>query len=369
MARPAKLFFRPPRTPLPEVQKQKHRKETKHLLLCGLDAINHLFRHFKKESIERNRIDEINDEIATAEAITAIEEVDEPANHVDERGNYPVDVLLTVLDVYGHLDTNRWKPGEPITATAYLVGCGAHWTAVVKNSQDLWFEKDKRTQSILNPGHYFKGKDRHGAIYAIHERKMDVDDNVNIIDDAPTPTFSTAEIVHEIQNLPNPLSPSSPTPTTPPPNVRPNKSGRKSAKDLPDDEERRSARADGHRSRVQEKRASTINRSRSLPAKRAEKFKITLKNNGPLDPEKTKMLQSLVPFTNSFVDRENKDEDQEPDLPEMMYDHTYLLFFASQEDHDRALNILQSSSLITEDKCSINTGDSKPWRSPERKRD
>ena len=68
-----------------------------------------MFRHFKKESIERNRIDEINDEIATAEAITAIEEVDEPANHVDERGNYPVDVLLTVLDVYGHLDTNRWK--------------------------------------------------------------------------------------------------------------------------------------------------------------------------------------------------------------------------------------------------------------------
>ena len=38
--------------------------------------------------IEGNRIDEINDEIATAEAITAIEEVDEPANHVDERGKY-----------------------------------------------------------------------------------------------------------------------------------------------------------------------------------------------------------------------------------------------------------------------------------------
>ena len=97
----------------------------------------------------------------------------------------------------------------------------------------------------------------------------------------------------------------------------------------------------------------------------------------PLDPEKTKMLQSLVPFTYSLVDRENKDEDLErgDDLPEVMYDHTYLLFFASQEEHDRALNILRSSSLVTENNYSIHTqdqdssNDSKPWRSPERKRD
>ena len=89
------------------------------------------------------------------------------------------------------------------------------------------------------------------------------------------------------------------------------------------------------------------------------------------------MVQSLIPFTTTLVDREKKDEDLEPgdDLPEMMYEHTYQLFFANQEDHDRALNILRTSSLVTKDKYSIqfqdqdSTNDPKPWRSPERKRD
>ena len=77
--------------------------------------------------------------------------------------------------------------------------------------------------------------------------------------------------------------------------------------------------------------------------KKVEKFTITLKNNGPLDSEKTKAVQSHIPFTITLVDREKKDEDLEPgdDLPEMMYEHTYQLFFASQEDYDCALNILR----------------------------
>ena len=387
-----------PRTPLPEVQKQERLKERRSLLLCGLVAINHLLRHFKKDTLDRNHVDEINDILATEEIITAANQNDyDPVNHVDDRGNYPVQVLLSALEVYGHLDTKRWRPGQPITATAYLVGCGTHWTASIKDSQNLWYDKDSRTRSVVDIEKFFKGKDLHGAVYAVYphpgtSQTMEVDNVININNDSPPPanpsTPSTTELFEHIQNLstppsPTPQTPNTPkdkptsTPTSPPPNAR--KTGRKAAKALPDDVENRSARAEGHTSRVQENRKTNISRARSLPAKRVslQEFKITIKGMGPLDDNRTKTFQSLLPSATVFESKENKDEDVNDgdDLPELIYNHLYSFLFNNKKDYDSAITILQSSPLFTQENYSLQardqeeSNDSKPWRSPERTRD
>ena len=218
---------------------------------------------------------------------------------------------------------------------------------------------------------------------------MEVDNVINIVNDPPPPanpsTPSTAELIQHIQNLPPPPSPlpqtpstpknqPAPTPTSPPSATR--KTGRKAAKDLPDDTEKRSARAEGHTSRVQENRKTKISRARSLPAKRVvlQEFKITIKGSGPLDDERTKNFQSLLPSAVAFEENEIKDDDCDPDdFPEMIYDHTYSFLFNSKKDYDSAVNSLCCCSLFIERNYSLldqdETNNSKPWRSPERQRD
>ena len=102
--------------------------------------------------------------------------------------------------------------------------------------------------------------------------------------------------------------------------------------------------------RVQENRKTNISRARSLPAKRVslQEFKITIKGMGPLDDNRTKTFQSLLPSATVFESKENKDEDinDGDDLPEFIYNHTYSFLFNNKKDYDSAITILHSSPYL-----------------------
>ena len=98
---------------------------------------------------------------------------------------------------------------------------------------------------------------------------------------------------------------------------------------------------------------------------------------GPLDDNRTKTFQSLLPSATVFESKENKDEDVNDgdDLPELIYNHLYSFLFNNKKAYDSAITILQSSPLFTQENYSLQapdqeeSNDSKPWRSPERTRD
>ena len=150
------------------------------------------------------------------------------------------------------------------------------------------------------------------------------------------------------------------------------KQTRKAAKELPDGQENRSARAEGHRSRIDAKRSTTITRARSLPAKKVsfQDYKITLKKCGPLSEATTKALHTLVPMTSLIESNETTDPEVEEDDPDLRYDHTYTLHFNNQENLNSAADILRNSTLITISNYSFlpsgDVLDPNSRRSPER---
>jgi len=87
---------------------------------------------------------------------------------LDPRGNYPVDVLLHMLQSRLGLPMTRWAEGQPIHSAVFLVGSGQHWQAVVKGPRDEWFVLEQSTSHAVQDLHrLLLDKLKHGAVYQI----------------------------------------------------------------------------------------------------------------------------------------------------------------------------------------------------------
>jgi len=89
---------------------------------------------------------------------------------IDPRGNYAVDTLLYVIQSHSNLVCERWFEKAPISTNILLVGCGQHWQAVIKDSQDKWYIHEKTTvHPVFNLQNFLRNKLSHGAVYQFHE--------------------------------------------------------------------------------------------------------------------------------------------------------------------------------------------------------
>ena len=113
-------------------------------LACGMHALNHILRAYCKPLVTAEDIHVSASEMPEREEALLYST---DSNMVldlalDPRGNYPVDVLLHMLQSRLGLPVERWTEGQPIYSTILLVGTGQHWQAVVKGPHDEWFALD-----------------------------------------------------------------------------------------------------------------------------------------------------------------------------------------------------------------------------------
>jgi hypothetical protein len=165
-------------------QRNIHKSESRRMLLCGLHAVNHALHHMGRDTLSRDRIDEINAEFAQVEEGVAYDD----RRHVaftHPLGWYPVEALLHTLTVYGDCSHQRWTPDSAIDGEVYLVGCGNHWTTCVKKKNGEWLLKDGKTvKPIFNITPFLTGKHLNGAVYCItFQNRTEVEEVMNV--DAP----------------------------------------------------------------------------------------------------------------------------------------------------------------------------------------
>ena len=159
----------PPRTLTKTTQEVMHAKRTRHLLLCGLYAINEILEFRNLDKITKAQIDDINCEIAIEEMRCAHQEsIKSIYNRTQSRGNYPVEVLLGVLEVYADVDYIRWTLTTPVTSNMILIGSGDHWTALIQNQEGFWDEHNNgQTYPVANLQHLLKTRTSNGAAYIL----------------------------------------------------------------------------------------------------------------------------------------------------------------------------------------------------------
>ena len=134
-------------------------------LLCGLDAVNNILRHIRRQYIQRESVDEVMLHLAREEALllqggAAID------NAPDLRGNYSVDALQLVLRVYADAEVLRWTRGQPMQDTIYLLGNGYHWTVAVYGPREMWWHWHGDCSSAVDI-HSFLNWTGHVAVLAV----------------------------------------------------------------------------------------------------------------------------------------------------------------------------------------------------------
>ena len=139
------------------------------VLLCGLTAANNIFLHRKVSPISRGEMEKKAEEMAEKEV--ALLYSCAPGTVLDlaadPRGNYAVDVLLSIINEHTAMKFQRWTEKEDIFSSTLLVGCGQHWQAVLKDDREgKWYVYEERTKtSIQNLAHFLRNKLKHGAVY------------------------------------------------------------------------------------------------------------------------------------------------------------------------------------------------------------
>ena len=139
-------------------------------LACGMHALNHILRAYHKSLVTAEDIHSTASELAEREEALLYSS---DSNMVldlalDPRGNYPVDVLLHMLQSRLGLSVERWAEGQPIHSTVLLVGTGQHWQAVMKGPQEEWFVLEQYTSHAMQDLHRFLlDKLKHGAVYQV----------------------------------------------------------------------------------------------------------------------------------------------------------------------------------------------------------
>ena len=137
--------------------------------LCGLSAANNILLHRKVPAISRDEMEKVAHEMADKEV--ALLYSSSPGTVLDlaadPRGNYAVDVLLSTIASHTTMKFERWKENDDIFSNTLLVGCGEHWQAVLKDSQEgKWYVHEERSKTaIQNLVRFLTNKLKHGAVY------------------------------------------------------------------------------------------------------------------------------------------------------------------------------------------------------------
>ena len=134
-------------------------------LLCGLDAINHIMLNQGRMPIGRDLLDDLADNVASLEAMVCS---DMPLTTPDAQGNYHITVMTIALKQLTDLCVEVWTPGKTFAThpTAYILGNGAHWQALVQESNN-WHVRDKKSFIVNNLKNYLEVANRRGMVLAL----------------------------------------------------------------------------------------------------------------------------------------------------------------------------------------------------------
>ena len=87
---------------------------------------------------------------------------------VDPRGNYAAETLLHLLRSKTKVSVERWRPSQPLSSCALLLGSGDHWQAVLMDKDKQWFVLERITKhAIQNLVRFLSSKQTNGAVYEV----------------------------------------------------------------------------------------------------------------------------------------------------------------------------------------------------------
>ena len=173
-------------------------------LLCGLFALNEVLRSLNADTLVRQELDAIADELASAEAAMQ-EDGDAVDTLPDGRGHYHVTTLTRAAKLYGNLVAKpvdidfRHNP----SAVAFLLGSGDHWQAVIRRYKDhshtftshpadaafTWFLRDEWTSTpVKDIVRFIRSRSSRGMamLLALDDGSGGLDDDATV----PSPTPS-----------------------------------------------------------------------------------------------------------------------------------------------------------------------------------
>ena len=169
-------------------------------LLCSLRAINHIVRFYNRSRVDRHVLDDIADELATAEALR-MDDGSGIDNATDTRGNYTVETLMRALRVHGDLSCRHCipPPASSPSCTTVLAGNGSHWVALLRLNESWTMHNGQQTETVRSPSAYFH--------YFYSQRNWTF---IQVTSDVATSRLSpTANLLVDLQHsvLPHPSNP------------------------------------------------------------------------------------------------------------------------------------------------------------------
>ena len=137
-------------------------------LLCGLRAVNSVFRLHGKAPIERSQMDEVNVGVAAYEA-TLRNDCVAACTHLQPAGNYALDVIAAALHAYGGLSlgkTSLQPDGLPLPGI-YLVGDGHHWQVLFARANGQWGRCDGPAFPLSNCADFVRHYTEQGVLLRV----------------------------------------------------------------------------------------------------------------------------------------------------------------------------------------------------------
>ena len=143
-------------TPLLAKSHSAAQRCNRNALLCSLRAINHIVRCYNRSRVDRHVLDDIADELATAEALR-MDDGSGIDNATDTRGNYTVETLMRALRVHGDLSCRHCipPPASSPSCTTVLAGNGSHWVALLRLNESWTMHNGQQTETVRPPSAYF----------------------------------------------------------------------------------------------------------------------------------------------------------------------------------------------------------------------
>ena len=87
---------------------------------------------------------------------------------VDPKGNYAAETLLQLLRSKTKVSVERWRPSQPFSSGALLLGSGDHWQAVLMDKDKQWFVLERTSKyAIQNLVRFLTSKQANGAVYEV----------------------------------------------------------------------------------------------------------------------------------------------------------------------------------------------------------
>lgn len=133
-----------------------------------MDAINHLLLHKGRMPIGRDILDDIAHNVASLEAQLCSEN---PLTIPHVEGNYHVSAMTIALKQLADLYSSIWTPQKMLTPndSAFLVGNGNHWQALIKES-DGWYVCDKGRSQVQDLLNFLQVASRRGMVFQLHSQ-------------------------------------------------------------------------------------------------------------------------------------------------------------------------------------------------------